>query len=55
MNVIFRADYINAFNSPEFYRGPITGVNNGNFGRIADAVSQGNLPRFVRLSLKVKF
>ena len=55
VNVIFRADFISTFNSPEFYSGPITDVKNGNFGRIAGAVSQSNLPRFVQFSLKVEF
>ena len=55
LNLIFRADFINAFNSPQFFNGPITDVNNGNFGRISGASDQSNLPRFVQLSMKLQF
>lgn len=55
LDLIFRADFINAFNSPQFFSGPITDVNNGNFGRISGASDQSNLPRFVQLSLKLQF
>jgi hypothetical protein len=39
----------------QFYNGPVTDVNNPNFGRIAGAVSQSNLPRFIQLSMKLEF
>jgi hypothetical protein len=52
---VFRADFINAFNSPQFFSGPVTDVNNGNFGRISGAMDQSNLPRFIQLSLKLQF
>jgi hypothetical protein len=55
VDLIFRADFINAFNSPQFFSGPVTDVNNGNFGRISGASDQSNLPRFVQLSLKLQF
>jgi hypothetical protein len=51
----FRADFINAFNSPQFFSGPVNDVNNGNFGRIAGAMDQSNLPRFIQLSMKLRF
>jgi hypothetical protein len=51
----FRADFINGFNSPQFFSGPIDDVNNANFGRIAGAEEQSNLPRFIQLSLKLRF
>jgi hypothetical protein len=54
-DLIFRADFINATNTPQFFSGPITDVNNGNFGRISGAIDQSNLPRFIQLSLKLRF
>jgi hypothetical protein len=55
LDLIFRADFINAFNSPQFFSGPIVDVNNANFGRISGAMDQSNLPRFVQFSLKLQF
>ena len=55
VDMVFRTDFINAFNSPQFYNGPISDVNNPNFGKIAGAMDQSNLPRFVQFSLKVQF
>jgi hypothetical protein len=55
LDLIFRADFINAFNSPQFFSGPIVDVNNANFGRISGASDQSNLPRFVQFSLKLQF
>lgn len=55
VNVIFRTDFINAFNSAQFFSGPVSDVNNGNFGKIAGAMDQSNLPRFVQFSLKTEF
>ncbi len=54
-DLIFRADFLNATNTVQFFNGPITDVNNGNFGRISGAVSQSNLPRVIQLSLKLRF
>ena len=34
-DLVFRADFINGFNSPQFFSGPVTSVTNGNFGRIS--------------------
>ncbi|MEO7142740.1 MAG: carboxypeptidase regulatory-like domain-containing protein [Bryobacteraceae bacterium] len=51
----FRADFINAFNSPQFYNGPVTDVNSGNFGKISGASEQSNLPRFIQLAMKLQF
>lgn len=55
VDLLFRADFINAFNSPQFFNGPVVDVNSGNFGRIAGAMDQSNLPRFVQLSMKLRF
>ena len=54
-DLVVRADFVNAFNSPQFYNGPITDVNNSNFGRISGAMDQSNLPRFIQLSMKLQF
>jgi hypothetical protein len=55
MDLVFRTDFINAFNSPQFFSGPITSITSGNFGRISGAMDQSNLPRFVQFSLKLQF
>lgn len=54
-DLLFRTDFINAFNSPQFFNGPVTSVTSGNFGRIAGAMDQSNLPRFVQFSMKLSF
>jgi hypothetical protein len=54
-DLMFRADFINAFNSPQFFNGPVTTVTSGNFGRISGAMDQSNLPRFIQLSMKLVF
>jgi hypothetical protein len=54
-NLIFRVDWLNATNTPQFFPGPITDANSGNFGRIAGAMDQSNLPRFIQMSLKLQF
>lgn len=54
-DLIFRTDFINGFNSPQFFSGPITTVTSGNFGRISGAMDQSNLPRFIQLSMKLQF
>jgi hypothetical protein len=54
-NLIFRADFLNATNSVQFFNGPVTDVNNPSFGRIAGAQTQTNLPRFIQLSLRFQF
>jgi hypothetical protein len=54
-DLLFRVDFINATNTPQFFSGPVTDVNNGNFGRISGAMDQSNLPRFVQFSLKLRF
>jgi hypothetical protein len=54
-DLLFRADFINAFNSPQFFSGPVTTVTSGNFGRISGAMDQSNLPRFIQLSMKLNF
>lgn len=51
----FRTDFLNSTNTVQFFNGPITDVNNGLFGRIAGAVVQSNLPRFVQMSLRLQF
>ena len=54
-SLIFRTDFINGFNSPQFFSGPVTSVTSGNFGRISGAMDQSNLPRFIQLSMKLQF
>lgn len=54
-DLMIRADFINGFNSPQFFSGPITTVTSGNFGRISGAMDQSNLPRFIQLSMKLNF
>ncbi len=54
-NLLVRCDFLNATNTPQFFNGPIADVNSGNFGRIAGAVAQSNLPRFIQLSMKFEF
>jgi hypothetical protein len=54
-DLLFRTDFINAFNSPQFFSGPITTVTSGNFGRISGAMDQSNLPRFIQFSMKLQF
>jgi hypothetical protein len=52
----FRAEFINAFNTPQFFNGPETNPASGNFGKMGGGVrSQTNLPRFVQLALKINF
>lgn len=55
VSLIFRAEAMNATNTPQFYNGPVVDVNSANFGRIAGALDQTNLPRFLQLSLKLQF
>ena len=55
VTLTFRAEFMNATNSPQFFNGPIQDVNSGNFGRISGALDQSNLPRFIQLSLKLQF
>ena len=54
-SVTFRAEAMNATNTPQFYSGPTVDINSANFGRISGAIDQTNLPRFVQLSLKLQF
>ena len=51
----FRAEFMNATNTPQFFNGPTTDVTSGNFGKISGASEQSNLPRFIQLSLKLNF
>jgi outer membrane receptor protein involved in Fe transport len=52
----FRAEFINAFNTPQFFNGPETNPASANFGKMGGGVrSQTNLPRFVQLALKINF
>jgi Carboxypeptidase regulatory-like domain len=51
-----RAEFINAFNTPQFFNGPETNPASANFGKIGGGVrGQTNLPRFVQLALKINF
>jgi outer membrane receptor protein involved in Fe transport len=52
----FRAEFINAFNTPQFFIGPETNPASANFGKIGGGVrTQTNLPRFIQLALKINF
>ncbi|SFR98161.1 Carboxypeptidase regulatory-like domain-containing protein [Granulicella pectinivorans] len=55
VHTIFRTDFINAFNSAQFFNGPTSDVNSANFGKILGVSDQSNLPRFVQFSLKAEF
>ena len=55
IDLIVRCDFLNATNTPQFFNGPVMDVNNPNFGRIAGAMDQSNLPRFIQLSMKLAF
>ena len=55
VNLIFRTDFINALNTPQFYNGPNIDVNSANFGHISGVSDQSNLPRFIQFSLKLQF
>lgn len=55
VSLLFRTDFINAFNSPQFFDGPSVDVNNQNFGVLAGALDQSNLPRFIQFSMKLQF
>jgi hypothetical protein len=55
VDVLFRTDFLNATNTPQFFSGPVVDVNSANFGRISGAMDQSNLPRFIQLSMKVEF
>jgi len=55
INLLFRTDLLNSTNTPQFFPGPVTDANSGNFGRISGAMDQSNLPRFIQLSLKLQF
>jgi hypothetical protein len=54
-NLIIRADFLNATNTPQFFTGPIVDVNSPNFGRISEAQVQSNLPRIIQLSMRFEF
>ena len=53
VNLVFRTDFLNATNTPQFFSGPTTDVNSANFGKIVG--DQSNLPRVIQLSLKLQF
>jgi hypothetical protein len=55
VDLVIRGDFLNATNTPQFFNGPVTDINNPNFGRIAGAMDQSNLPRFIQLSMKLRF
>jgi outer membrane receptor protein involved in Fe transport len=51
-----RVELINAFNTPQFFNGPVTDPASVNFGKMGEGVrSQTNLPRFVQMALKINF
>lgn len=55
VDFIFRAEAMNATNTPQWFNRVNTDVNNGNFGRIVGTGDQTNLPRFFQLSLQMRF
>lgn len=54
-NLTFRADFINATNTTQWFNGPDTNLNDGNFGRIADFTTPTNDARVIMLSLRFQF
>lgn len=55
LSLTFRAEAMNATNTPQWFNRVNADVNNGNFGRIVGTGDQTNLPRFFQLSLKMQF
>lgn len=55
VSVTFRAEAMNATNTPQWQSRITTDVTSGNFGAIVGTNDQRNLPRFVQLSLKLRF
>ncbi|MGH9469519.1 MAG: TonB-dependent receptor domain-containing protein [Terriglobia bacterium] len=51
----FRADFINATNTTQWFNGPNTSATSGTFGSIANAVLPTNDPRVIMLSLRFEF
>lgn len=55
LSFTFRADFLNLTNTPQWFKGPTTDANSGNFGKIAGVSDQSNLPRVIQLSGKFTF
>lgn len=55
VGLIFRAEAMNATNTPQWQGRVNTDVTSGNFGAIVGTNDQRNLPRFLQLSLKLQF
>ncbi|HEU0121047.1 MAG TPA: carboxypeptidase-like regulatory domain-containing protein [Bryobacteraceae bacterium] len=55
LSLTFRAEAMNATNTPQWQNRVNTDVNSGNFGAIVGTNDQRNLPRFFQLSLKLAF
>lgn len=51
----FRADFINATNTTQWYNGPNTTATSPTFGQIADFTTPTNDARVIMLSLKFEF
>jgi len=55
LSFTLRADFLNLTNTPQWFKGPTTDANSGNFGKIAGVSDQSNLPRVIQLSGKFTF
>ncbi len=54
-NLTFRADFINATNTTQWFNGPDININDRAFGRIADFTTPTNDARVIMLSLRFQF
>ncbi|HZT31811.1 MAG TPA: carboxypeptidase regulatory-like domain-containing protein [Bryobacteraceae bacterium] len=54
-NLVFRSDFLNATNTPQWFNGPDTNANSGTFGAIAGYSTPSNDPRVIMLSLRFEF
>jgi len=54
-SLMFRADFINATNTPQWFNGPDTNAFSGTFGAIANYSTPSNDPRVIMLSLRFQF
>lgn len=55
VSLILRCDALNLTNTPQWFNGPVIDSTSGNFGKVAVATDQSNLPRFLQLSGKLVF
>jgi hypothetical protein len=55
LSFILRLDLLNTTNTPQWFNGPVVDSTSGNFGKVAVATDQSNLPRFLQVSGKLVF